>query len=206
MALKHRNSTGEGQHLDLSQVEAGIGMTGTSILDYTVNSRPFRREGMPPGNTAPDKKIAPHNSYRCKGKDRWCVITVNNEGEWNALSKAINNPPWINSEKFSTMELRYENQDELDQHIETWTSNRTPHEVMHHLQSYGVPAGAVQTPRERVEEDPQLKERNFLPTIKHGELGDTKVEAMPMKMSETPWELKSASPLLSEHSADIYIE
>tara|TARA_B100001765_G_scaffold46852_1_gene27104 strand:- start:903 stop:2192 length:1290 start_codon:yes stop_codon:yes gene_type:complete len=206
MALKHRNSTGEGQHLDLSQVEAGIGMTGTSILDYTVNSRPFRREGMPPGNTAPDKKIAPHNSYRCKGKDRWCVVTVTNEEEWGALSKAINNPLWMNDKKFSTMELRYENQDELDQHIETWTIDKTPHEVMHHLQSFGVPAGAIQTPRERVEEDPQLKERNFLPTVKHGELGDTKVEAIPMKMSETPWQLISASPLLSEHSAEIYMD
>ena len=74
MAIIHRNKTGEGQHLDLSQVEAGIGLTGTAILDYTVNNRPFRHPDMPPGNRAPERRIAPHNSYECKGDDRWCVL------------------------------------------------------------------------------------------------------------------------------------
>lgn len=206
MALKHRNVSGEGQHLDISQVEAGIGMTGTAILDFTVNGRPFRRDGMPPGNTAPDKKFAPHNSYKCKGVDRWCVIAVTNQKEWNSFSEAIGNPKWTTNKKFSTMALRYQHQVKMDEKIGSWTRDKTPHEVMHHLQSFGVPAGAIQTPRERVEEDPQLKHRNFLPSVSHGELGDTRVEAMPMKLSETPWKLHSASPLLSEHSAEIYMD
>ena len=49
-ALHHRNATGQGQHVDLSQMTAGITLTGPAFLDRTVNGRAARREGYPPGN------------------------------------------------------------------------------------------------------------------------------------------------------------
>ena len=206
MALLHRNRTGEGQHLDLSQVEAGIGLTGTSVLDYTVNNRPFRRDGMPPGNRAPEREIAPHNSYPCRGEDRWCVIAVTNDAEWDSLVNILGNPAWANDERFATMESRFANQNDLDEFISQWTINLTPLEVFDILQNAGVPAGAVQTPMERAEIDLQLKHRGFIAEVEHAELGNTKVESIPMKMSETPWKLNKASPLLGEHSAEIYMD
>ena len=206
MALLHRNKTGEGQHLDLSQVEAGIGLTGTSVLDYTVNNRPFRRDGMPPGNRAPEREIAPHNSYPCRGEDRWCVIAVTNDDEWDSLVNILGNPAWANDERFATMESRFANQNDLDEFISQWTINLTPLEVFDILQNAGVPAGAVQTPMERAEIDLQLKHRGFIAEVEHAELGNTKVESIPMKMSETPWKLNKASPLLGEHSAEIYMD
>ena len=206
MALLHRNKTGEGQHLDLSQVEAGIGLTGTSVLDYTVNNRPFRRDGMPPGNRAPEREIAPHNSYPCRGEDRWCVIAVTNDAEWDSLVNILGNPAWANDERFATMASRFANQNDLDEFISQWTINLTPLEVFDVLQNAGVPAGAVQTPMERAEIDLQLKHRGFIAEVEHAELGNTKVESIPMKMSETPWKLNRASPLLGEHSAEIYMD
>ena len=206
MALLHRNKTGEGQHLDLSQVEAGIGLTGTSVLDYTVNNRPFRRDGMPPGNRAPEREIAPHNSYPCRGEDRWGVIAVTNDDEWDSLVNILGNPAWANDERFATMASRFANQNDLDEFISQWTINLTPLEVFDVLQNAGVPAGAVQTPMERAEIDLQLKHRGFIAEVEHAELGNTKVESIPMKMSETPWKLNKASPLLGEHSAEIYMD
>ena len=170
MALLHRNKTGEGQHLDLSQVEAGIGLTGTSVLDYTVNKRPFRRDGMPPGNRAPEREIAPHNSYPCRGEDRWCVIAVTNDAEWDSLVNILGNPAWANDERFATMASRFANQNDLDEFISQWTINLTPLEVFDVLQNAGVPAGAVQTPMERAEIDLQLKHRGFIAEVEHAEL------------------------------------
>ena len=69
-----------------------------------------------------------------------------------------------------------------------------------------MPAGAVQTPMERAEVDPQLKHRGFIAEVEHPELGNTRVESIPMTMSETPWKLDKASPLLGEHSAEIYMD
>lgn len=49
-ALHHRIGTGQGQRIDQSQVEAGIVLTGPTILDYMVNGRRSRRDDFPPGN------------------------------------------------------------------------------------------------------------------------------------------------------------
>ena len=206
MALKHRNKTGEGQHLDLSQVEAGIGLTGTAILDKTVNNRNFRRPDMPPGNRSPDKKMAPHNSYQCLGEDKWCVISISTESQWKSFVEVMGNPLWASKKQFRSMESRFENQDELDANIKNWTKTLTNYDVMKVLQSEGIASGVVQNPIDRVHNDPQLEHRGFLAEAEHAELGTTKVESMPMKMSKTPWQMKSASPLLGEHTPEIYLD
>ncbi len=205
-ALHHRNRTGEGQWVDLSQVEVGMALTGTAILDKSVNGRNFRREGNPPGNRAPNYKVAPHNTYRCKGEDRWCVITIFNDDEWDSFVDAIGAPEWTSDERFATNEGRYHNQDELDRLIETWTIERKPHEVLYKLQSAGIAAGAVQTPKEKIEDDPQLRHRDFLPKVEHPELGVTEYEGQPMRLSRSPWELRRSSPQFGQHSQQIFGE
>ena len=205
-ALHHRNRTGQGQWVDMSQVEAGIALTGTAILDKSVNGRGFRREGNPPGNRAPHYGVAPHNTYRCKGEDRWCAITIFDDEQWTAFVQAIGAPEWTADARFAANESRIANEDELDRLIETWTTTRTPHEVLHTLQAAGVTAGAVQTPQEKVDEDPQLKHRGFLPETEHAELGVSKYEGQPMRLSRSPWELRRASPLFGEHTQQVYGE
>ena len=205
-ALHHRNRTGEGQWIDLSQVESGMALTGTAMLDRTVNGRPFRREGNPPGNRSPHPRVAPHNTYRCAGDDQWCAITVFDDEQWSNFVQAIGAPDWTDDPRFATNDGRYDNQDELDSHIETWTSRHTPHQVFRKLQAAGVIAGAVQSPKVKVDEDPQLKHRNFLPEIEHAELGKAKFEAQPMRLSRSPWELRRPSPLFGEHRDYVFGE
>ena len=205
-ALHHRNRTGEGQWIDLSQVETGMALTGTAILDKTVNGRPYRNGSNPPGNRSPDHAAAPHNTYRCKGEDRWCAISIFDDDQWAAFVEAIGAPEWSADNRFSTTDARYASQDELDGLIETWTVQHTPHEVLHKLQKAGVIAGAVQTPKEKVDQDPQLRHRDFLPEIEHAELGLNKFEGQPMRLSRSPWELRRPSPLLGEHSELIFKE
>ena len=204
MALHHRNRTGEGQWIDLSQVESGIPLTGTAFLDKTVNGRPYRRNGNPPGNRSPHPEVAPHNTYRCQGDDRWCVISIFDDQQWNAFVGAIGSPDWATDARFANNEGRVQHQDELDNLIETWTIQYTPHEAMDTLQAAGVPAGAVQTPQEKVDQDPQLRFRGFLPETDHAELGMSKFEGQPMRLSKSPWELRLPSPLLGEHSDYVY--
>ena len=98
------------------------------------------------------------------------------------------------------------NQDELDELIETWTTNYTPHEVMRKLQSSGVIAGAIQNPKDKVEDDPQLKHRGYLQEVEHAELGSKPLEGEPIHLSRSPWELKRAAPLLGEHDYFVFNE
>ena len=206
MAVHHRNRTGEGQWIDMSQVEAGIVITGPTILDYDVNGRAYRRNGNPPGNRLKNPEVAPHNTYRCAGDDRWCVISVFDEEQWSALVSCMGDPEWARAEEFTTNQARVQNQDELDRLIETWTINQTPHQVMDRLQALGVPAGAVQNPIDKVDDDPQLRHRGFLAENEHPELGKSRYESFPAKLSRSPWELRRPSPLLGEHTDYIYHE
>ncbi|MBI2872636.1 MAG: CoA transferase [Chloroflexi bacterium] len=203
MALHHRNRTGQGQYIDLSQVEAGIVVTGPSILDYTVNGRPYRRPGDPPGNRSIHPSVAPHGAYRCRGEDRWCAISVFSEEEWRALCRVMGDPAWAQAPEFATNLERVRNQDGLDSHIEEWTLQHAPEEAMSLLQQAGVPAGVVQTAQDKVDHDPQLRFRGFLPEAEHPEIGAYKVEGVPLQMSRSPWRLKGASPVLG--SANSYV-
>lgn len=206
MALHHRHQTGQGQRIDMSQVEAGMVLTGPAILDYEVNGRPSRRAGMPPGNRSLHPATAPHNTYRTASKDRagqtrWVAITATTEEQWQALVQVIGNPPWANDARFATRTARVEHQDELDRHIETWTLTQDdPHAVMEQLQRAGVPAAAVQSSEDRVERDPQLAARGFYQVADHPELGPHRFEGMPARLSATPWQLRRGAPLLGEHN------
>lgn len=203
MALHHRNKTGEGQHIDISQVESGMVLAGPAILDYSVNGRSWRREGMPPGNRAWEPAVAPHGTYACAGEDRWIAIAVMNEAEWEALARAMDEPDWAREERFATNRSRLANQDELDTRIEAWTSEFEDYEAMELLQAAGVRAGVCQKPGDRVERDPQFKARGWWQVLPHPELGDTEYDGVAPRLSASPGQLRFASPLIGQHTHEV---
>ena len=203
MALHHRNVTGEGQQIDISQVEAGIVLTGPAMLDYTVNGRSWRREGMPPGNRAWEPAVAPHGAYACAGEDRWLAIAVMNDAEWEALVRAMDEPDWARAPRFATNAGRLANQDELDTRIENWTSEFEEYEAMELLQAAGVRAGVCQKASGRFERDPQFKARGWWTTLPHPELGDADQDRVTPRLSRSPGEARFASPLIGQHTWEV---
>jgi crotonobetainyl-CoA:carnitine CoA-transferase CaiB-like acyl-CoA transferase len=203
MALHHRNRTGEGQEIDISQVEAGMVLNGPAVLDFTVNGRSWRRPGMPPGNRAWQPAVAPHNTYACAGEDRWLALEARNDAEWQALVRAMDEPEWAAEPRFATNEARLANQDELDARIETWTSELEDYEAMEILQAAGVPAGVCQKASDRFERDPQLAARDWWHSLPHPELGPTDYDGVVPRLALTPGQLRTASPVLGEHTHEI---
>ena len=203
MALHHRNKTGEGQHIDISQVEAGMVLTGPAVLDYTVNGRSFRREGMPTGNRAWEPAMAPHNTYRCAGEDRWIAVACRNDAEWAAMVRAMGEPAWADA-RFETLAGRLEYQDELDARVGEWTASREDYAVMATLQAAGVPAGVCQGPSDRVERDEQFRARGWWTSMAHAELGpEAGIDGVTPRLARTPGTNRTASPLLGEHTLDV---
>ena len=197
MALHYKNKTGKGQWLDLSQIETGMVLTGPSVLDYTVNGRPYRREGSPPGNRSRNPRVAPHNTYKCIGDDRWCVISIFNEAEWGNFCNTINRKDLLNNPKFITNSERILNEDDLDSEIQSWTLTKSPEEVMTLLQNAGVPAGIVQNNEDKFEKDPQLQAREFFPEVLHRDAGEKfPTDGFPVKFSHTEANIRAGSPPL----------
>ncbi|HLZ69227.1 MAG TPA: CoA transferase [Dehalococcoidia bacterium] len=202
-ALWQREQTGQGQYVDCSQIEAGMVLAGPAMLDRTVNGRPYRRAGNPPGNRATYPTVAPHNTYRCRGDDRWIAIAVETEAQWAALVEAMGSPAWAAAPEFAGNAARLAHQDELDARLGAWTAGFDPFDLMLLLQAGGVPAGAVQNIADRVERDPQLRERGFYPEAEHGLLGRHRFEGVPFQMSRSQWRVREGAPLLGAHNGDV---
>ncbi|MFQ5856299.1 MAG: CaiB/BaiF CoA transferase family protein [Anaerolineae bacterium] len=198
-ALDFRRRTGKGQHIDLSQYEAGVQFVIPALLDLQVNGRV---QG-PRGNR--DPRAAPHGAYPCRGDDAWCVIAVFDEVEWQALCEVAGHPEWAADPRFATLEARKAHEDELDRLIGEWTARFTPREVMTNLQAAGVPAGMVQTVGDLFS-CPQLTHRGQWPALEHPELGSYEYEAPPFLLSETPAEIRRPSPCLGEHNDYVFGE
>ncbi len=196
-ALEYRYRTGEGQYIDVSQVEAMSSLLGSAILEYTACGRQVE----PVGNGS--NEAVPHNVYRCRGDDRWCAIAVSNDGEWHSFRQALGNPPWAEAPRFATLVGRLENADELDRLVEGWTREHTAEEVMALLQGQGVAAGIVQDASD-LANDPQLRERGFFIELDHPELGKTVSDAAPIKLSGAPARYSRAAPILGQDNDYVY--
>ena len=165
-------------------------------MDYSMNRRLRERIG----NRA--EGMAPHNSFPCKGKDKWVAIAATNDREWKALCRAMGNPSWNEDERFSDRRSRLENQDELDRLIGEWTRNRSPQEVMEILQEAGVPAGPSLSIEELVN-DPHLNARGFFVAPEHPVTGERLLEGMPWKSNAIQPAFKHA-PLLGQDNYYVF--
>jgi benzylsuccinate CoA-transferase BbsF subunit len=218
-ALHHRNATSQGQHVDLSQMTAGITLTGPAFLDHTVNGRQARRDGYPPGNrtvwpghpVTPSYRgptVAPHNAYltRGGGHNDWCVIACFSDVEWHDLVGLMGNPAWATDPTLSTLSGRLAHQEEMDEGIEVWTQTLEKYELTAKCQGAGVHAMPVQSAEDRVEHDPQLRARGLYSEIDHPLLGRRKVQGVPFQLSRSPAAVHRPAPLIGQHTRQVLQE
>ena len=163
-ALHYRARTGEGQYIDLSQAETAASLIAPAHLEWLLTGR----EPQPRGNFS--AFAAPHGCYKCKGDDRWCVISVQTEEEWAHFCDVVSHREWLADARFANLLSRVANRSELDPLVESWTVRHTPHQVMMILQRNGIAAGVVQT-AEDLYRDPHLRERGSAREVFHQSTG-----------------------------------
>ena len=153
-ALLSSRRSGKGVTIDLAQIEGTAYTLGTTYLQTSVNGDDPKPRGNHYG------VAAPHGCYRCQGDDRWCVISVRSEAEWQSFCDVINRPQLLDDSRFADRQGRLKHALQLDKIIEGWTQSRTAENVMASLQAAGVPAGVVQTGADLLT-DVQLRHRNY---------------------------------------------
>ena len=200
-ALEFRDRTGKGQTIDLSQYEAMCTLLGPALLNASANHKDIS----PQGNHSDNVPAAPYGCYQCSGADRWCVIGVFNESEWENLCNILGRPDWTGEERFSHLSRRKENKEDLDRFLEQWTLQHSPEEVVNLLQQGGVAAGVVQN-AEDLANDPHLRARDFFIPLEHPVLGKTVADASPIKFKKNSRVEWKASPLLGEDNRYVYME
>lgn len=195
-ALWHRDQTGEGQYVDLSQWEATVGMLGEAILDYTMNGVVRGTQGNR------DPGMSPHGNYPCLGDDAWVAIAVATEAEWNGFTAAIGAPAWTREPWAADRLERVRHADRVDVHVAEWTAERTPDEAAELLQRHGVPAGPSLHVGERYFH-PHFLERNFHVDFDHPATGTDIVGGIAWRLDGTPGQLRRPAPLLGQHNGEV---
>ncbi|MDO8672456.1 MAG: CoA transferase, partial [Dehalococcoidia bacterium] len=201
-ALNFRLRTGQGQFVDVAQLEGTAALLSTALLECTINGKPPG----PIGNRLHNPAATPHDVYPCKGVDRWVAITVFSEEEWRSFCGVVGEVSWLSDSRFATALSRRQNADELDKLISEWTRRHTAEEVMGLLQRAGVPAGVVQDAEDLIEHDPQIKARGFWVEADHPEAGKTRLDRSPINFSETPFQVQRAAPLPGQHNNYVFGE
>lgn len=176
-ALMQRRRTGRGCYIDLSQTEVGVMVSGTATLEAQLTGTPTTRHG----NRMQAAAWAPHGAYPCRGTDEWITIAVQTDEQWEAVVAEIGAPTWAHETRFQTAEGRKTHEDDLDRLLAEHTKNEDRYDLMQRLQRRGVPAGVVQTAKDRYTRDPQLQERGYFVPLPHTEIGTWPIEAFPAK-------------------------
>lgn len=151
LALRVRDRSGEGEHVDVALTEAVVSVTEAGIPEYV-------HEGVVPvrnGNRL--ARAAPTGVYPTAGGD-WVAIGANGDSIFRRLAVAIDRPEWAEDQELSTNRGRVRRVEDLDTGLTDWTSRHTMDEVVQQLNKAGVPCGPVYTVKE-ISEDPHFRAR-----------------------------------------------
>ena len=198
-ALHDRERTGQGQYIDVTQLECIMATMPEPVAEYGLNQRQPRRWG----NRHPT--FAPHGCYPCAGADSWLTIAVTSHDEWSALCRAMGMPRLARDPRFATMPSRWDHQDELDETIAAWTRLHPARNLFLKLQRAGVPAAPTFKVPELLE-DPHLNARGFWVNDRHPEVGERIIQGVTWKMSATPGGVERPAPCQGEHNDYVFGE
>ncbi len=197
-ALEHRRDSGEGQHIDLSQLESTVAAIGHLALACLAEGREPQRLG----NASPDH--APQGCYPCLGDDRWCVIAVAGEPEWACFCELLGHPEWLRDQRFATAAARRAHAAELDRLIGAWTASQDRYALMRRLAAAGIAAGVVQDVEDQLERDAHLAERGFFERIVHLRKGSVLAPGIPLGLTATPGRTRDTGRTRGHDNSEVF--
>lgn len=195
-ALRRRRRTGQGQYIELSQLESAVNAIGPAVVAASAG-HDVRRAG----NS--DDGAVPHGVYRCAGDDRWCAIAVVTDDQWCALVRVLGRPGWATRGEFSSAAGRREGAVLLEKSMEQAFLDWDADKLADALGEAGVPAAPVNHADDLLYRDPQLAARGHWVVLRHPEMGDCVYDGIPYRLSKTPGRLRSAAPLLGADTRSV---
>ena len=195
-ALLHRARTGQGQYLDLSQVEGGIVCLAENVATYAANGTVLNRMG----NRA--RHAAPHGVFRCadeEGRERWIALAIHDDDDWQRLVGILGRPTWALDGSLATAAGRLAQVDALEARLAEWTAPHSAAALAESLQRSGIDAAPVLDLGD-LHADPQLAHRRHFRTVEHPVLGKHPAETHAIRFSDMEPELRRPAPRLGEHT------
>ncbi|WP_232796698.1 CaiB/BaiF CoA transferase family protein [Kyrpidia spormannii] len=196
-ALRVKERTGVGQYIDLALMDVQIAVMVNVASNYLVGGNVPRRYG----NQHPN--IVPYQTF--EAADGEIAVAVGNDRQFRRLCEAMGVPEWAEDPRFATNDRRVENRDVLIPMLQERFRTRTGREWMTALAEHEIPCGPIQT-MDQVFADPQVQAREMVRRLVHPSAGEVPVVANPLKLSETPVQIRRHPPDLGEHTEEILLE
>jgi crotonobetainyl-CoA:carnitine CoA-transferase CaiB-like acyl-CoA transferase len=195
-ALIHARRTGQGQFIDLSQIEAMMPFAAPWVIKHSIDGKEPTRYG----NRHPD--FVPHGVFRCAGHDDWVVVACSSDAMWQKLCRVLKRDDWLRDASMATAAGRRAHEDAIEAAIEEWTNTRDPDTAMRELQAAGVAAGAARLPVELLK-DAQLHALGFIQDVDRAFIGKHPQPSLPFREGEKPFAIRFAPPTLGEYNEEI---
>jgi crotonobetainyl-CoA:carnitine CoA-transferase CaiB-like acyl-CoA transferase len=193
-ALIHRNRTGGGAHVHISQAEVVVNQLDTLFVTEAA---------LAAGIAEIRNDTSVHAVYPCAGDDEWCVISITSDDEWHCATSIFAQPELADDPRFATSESRAANRAGLVAVVSAWTSTHTPLQAAQALQSAGVAAGPMNRPPD-ILEDPQLIERKLLRDMVHPLINrPLPAETGPAPFRHIPRALQRPAPQAGQDTREI---
>jgi crotonobetainyl-CoA:carnitine CoA-transferase CaiB-like acyl-CoA transferase len=194
-AYIHKLKTGKGQQVDISLVECGLPWFAWEAAAYFANGTIPEPSGWRHRVSAPYQAI--------QAKDSFMMVGCANQRTWEKFCKhVLEKPEWVKDERFLTNSLRHQHVEELEKEIEEITITMDASYWINKCEQAGVPAGPINNFAEAVNNE-HYRAREMVQELEHPLLGKMKTIGSPTKFSETKVEIKTAAPLLGEHTEEI---
>ena len=197
-ALRSRDATGVGQHVDVALVDSVVSSMETIIQLYLVDQRVPQRIG----NRY--EFIYPYDSFQAA--DGWVVIGVGGDEVWKRFCKATNLTHLLDDDSLASNRQRVVSNERLKGLVTEWTSARKVADIVDLLLANSVPCSPILTV-DQLANDPHIAgAREMIVEMDHPARGKMKVINNPIKFSDTKTAIRSTSPQLGEHTAQVMAE
>ncbi len=196
-ALHHRSTSGAGQHIDTSLVDAGIALSVWEAAVY------FTTGQVPAPLGTAHRLSAPYQAFRCA--DGYMTIGAANDRNFIKVARVLGHHEWLTDDRFSGNTQRIAHREELARLIEAETVKQPVAFWLSELEQAGIPCGPILDYEDALT-TPQAIAREMTVDVDHPTLGPLRTLGTPIKMSATPLNPKRRGPMLGEHTDDVLLE
>ncbi len=190
-ALLARERSGEGQRVDIGMLDTTAALLTYQAANWFTTGKTPQRQGNRHAT------IAPYETFTTA--DGEIVIAVGNDEIWKRFCPAAGLPELADDPRFATNKDRMENYHDMRPPIDRVFRTATNAEWIDRLNAAGVANGEVRDIGQMLN-DPQLAAREMVQTLMHPTIGATRVIGAPIKLSATPASLRTAPPVLGQHT------
>jgi len=199
IALICARDAGQGQLIDLAQIECMLPFAAPWLTIHSIDPMPPKRYG----NRHPH--FVPHGCFRCAGEDNWLIVAATDNEMWQRLATLIGRRDWATDASLNSAEARRSVENDIENAIEAWTRTRDADQAMVELQSVRVASGVARHPIDLVQ-DSHLRSRGFLQQVERPFIGAHLQPLMPIREGRGPCMIRMAAPTLGQHNSEILTE